>query len=632
MSDVEKKRKRRVSSKAVPKQRKAYDKIFRLTLVKMYVEDGHSVEMLSEESGVSKASLNNWIKMYREHGEAGLETKRHGQRLRKDSHPLVDQKIIELKKENPSFGIRRISDILRQWHFLPTNKDHVHAVLKEAELQQKPKRKRQRNVEKPRRFERSSPNQMWQSDIMMFRMGGRQLYLIGFIDDYSRYITGMGLYMSQTADNLIELYRRATAEYAVPKEMLTDNGRQYVNWRGESKFQKELKKDRVKHIRSTPHHPMTLGKIERFWQTIFEEFLSKAQFDSFETARERIALWVKYYNHKRPHQGIESLCPADRFFEISNDVRKTVEAGIKDNLLELALRGKPKEPFYLVGRMDGQSVVMRAEKGLLKLTVDNAPKVSGIEQAFVIDKEKEDANGGAGRIAIGTDTADGIDKEKERDSVTKLYGSTEGGSSAEGLVGATDTCSDLSGLEHNMDYFKSVAGTGSGRDVTSTGATSTPGEGGSTKSPITGHAGEETRSVYGREVEEATSQIRRETIGWRMRDGEFGEAQRAAFSGHLGAEPKDECNRWSEDTGSVPQDLLRMGRPGIGCDAGGSDRSPSRSPADGSGRGEGGVTEGDRMPQDRAGACEENHSSKDHPDRLRTATEIAIERLGRKAG
>ena len=626
MSDVEKKRKRRVSSKAVPKQRKAYDKIFRLTLVKMYVEDGHSVQMLSKESGISKASLNKWIKQYREQGEAGLETKPHGPQQRKDRHAIVDKKIIEMKKENPSFGIRRISDILRRWHFLPTNKDHVHAVLEEAELQQKPKRKRQRNVEKPRRFERSSPNQMWQSDIMMFRMGGRQLYLIGFIDDYSRYITGMGLYMSQTADNLIELYRRATAEYAVPKEMLTDNGRQYVNWRGESKFQKELKKDRVKHIRSTPHHPMTLGKIERFWQTIFEEFLSKAQFDSFETARERIAFWVKYYNHKRPHQGIESLCPADRFFEIANDVRKTVEAGIKDNLLELALRGKPKEPFYLVGRMDGQSVVMRAEKGLLKLTVDNAQQASGIEQEFVIDKEKGDINGNAGRITVGTD------EEKERNSVTKLYGSTEGRSGTEGMVGATDPGPDLPGLEHNMDYFKSVAGTGSGRDVASTGATGTPGEGDGTESSTTGHADEETGFVYGREAIEATPQICGETYGWRMTDGEFGEAQGEALCGHLGAEPKDECNRGSEDTGSIPQNLLRMGRPGIGCDAGSSDRSPGRSPTDGSGRGEGGFTEGERTTPDRTGTCEENHSRENHPDRLRTATEIALERLGRKAG
>jgi len=108
---------------------------------------------------------------------------------------------------------------------------------------------------------------------------------------------------------------------------------------------------------------MTLGKIERFWKTIYEEFLVRAQFVSFEEARERVRQWAQYYNHRRPHQGIGGLCPADRYFEIQAELRKTIEQGIADNVLEMALRGKPREPFYMVGRMEGQSVVLRAEKG-----------------------------------------------------------------------------------------------------------------------------------------------------------------------------------------------------------------------------------------------------------------------------
>lgn len=61
----------------------------------------------------------------------------------------------------------------------------------------------------------------------------------------------------------------------------------------------ELRKDRVHHIKSRPHHPMTLGKIERFWKMIWEEFLLRAQFDSFESTRKRLRLWVKHYNCHR---------------------------------------------------------------------------------------------------------------------------------------------------------------------------------------------------------------------------------------------------------------------------------------------------------------------------------------------
>jgi hypothetical protein len=51
------------------------------------------------------------------------------------------------------------------------------------------------------------------------------------------------------------------------------------------------------------------------------------------------------------------------FFEIAHELKKTLEKGVEENVLELALRGRPVDPFYMVGRMGGQSVVIRAEKG-----------------------------------------------------------------------------------------------------------------------------------------------------------------------------------------------------------------------------------------------------------------------------
>lgn len=50
---------------------------------------------------------------------------------------------------------------------------------------------------------------MWQSDILTFRLAGKNAYLIGYLDDYSRYITGLGFCRSQTAENVIETYRLA---------------------------------------------------------------------------------------------------------------------------------------------------------------------------------------------------------------------------------------------------------------------------------------------------------------------------------------------------------------------------------------------------------------------------------------
>jgi transposase InsO family protein len=134
-------------------------------------------------------------------------------------------------------------------------------------------------------------------------------YPISFLDNHLRYITSLGLYRSQTAEHVLEIYRRGVTEYGVPREMLTDNGRQYTNWRGKTRFEREMKKDRGKHIRSRPHHPMTLGKIERFWKSIQNEFLFRAQFDSFEQAAERTAYRIKYYNYKHRYRVCGACVP-----------------------------------------------------------------------------------------------------------------------------------------------------------------------------------------------------------------------------------------------------------------------------------------------------------------------------------
>lgn len=364
----------------------------------LHLESDYTQAEVARELGISATTLGNWVVTYREEGpEAGIfremEPERSGggisrARSRGKIPEPVRDKIVELKKENKGWGSKRIAQVLRRLFLMEASPETVRRTLHEEQLIEKPRRKPKRNPSKPRRFERARPNQMWQSDIFTFRLGGKNAYLIGYLDDYSRYIVGAEIYRSQTAQAVIEVYRRATGEYGVPKETLTDNGRQYATWRGTTRFQKELQKDRVAHIRSRPQHPMTLGKIERFWGSIWREFLGRAQFDDFEQARARLRLWIQYYNYKRPHQGIGGLCPADRFFEIQHELRKTLEQGIRENVLEMALRGRPNAPFYMVGRMQGQSVVLHAEKGKLKLRVDDDATQSEHELEYDLKQDR----------------------------------------------------------------------------------------------------------------------------------------------------------------------------------------------------------------------------------------------------
>ena len=398
-----------------------YPAELKLRAVKLHVEEGFDLKLVAQEVGACAESVRGWVRRYQKLGRAGLETPAGKSRkaVKPKLPPLVKEQIVAVKKQHPGFGVRRIAHWLRGVLFLPASPETVRQTLHRQGLMSKTRKKTRRNPPKPRFFERSTPNQMWQSDIFTFRLGGKNAYLIGFMDDYSRYVVGLGLYRSQTAEHVLEVYRTAVGEYGVPKEQLTDNGRQYVNWRGKTRFQLELQKDRVHHSLSRPHHPMTLGKIERFWKTIWEEFLVRAQFGSFEEAQDRVRYWVKYYNHKRPHQGLSGLCPADRFFQIQQELRKVIEQGMAENVLDLAMNREPKDPFYMVGRMGGQSVVMTVEKGHFQMRVDGDEPVNEVNYP---SKEQSHDNGAGNeedpqvvqREGEGGSGAGGVDGAKER--------------------------------------------------------------------------------------------------------------------------------------------------------------------------------------------------------------------------
>lgn len=611
---------------------KRFDSSFRLRLVKLHVEDGHALDVVSREGGVSRTSLQRWIGLYRKGGIAALNDHRTIRTKRALPEP-VKEKIVSIKNDHPEYGVHRIADALRRWFCLPGSPESVRRVLVDKGIDRIPGPKRRtRNVTRPRFFERATPNQMWQTDIFTFRLGGRYAYLIGFVDDYSRYMVGLELYLSQTAENLIELYRRSTAEYGVPKEMLTDNGRQYTNWRGTSRFEAELQKDKTHHIKSSPHHPMTLGKIERFWKTIYVEFLVRAQFESFENARDRIRLWVKYYNHRRPHQGIGGLCPADRYFEIHNDLRKTIEAGIKENMLEMALRGKPKEPFYMVGRFEGKSVVLRAEKGKLKVSVDKGDDITSKELEY--------------DIAGGEENGQDKDTEEGRDATTQTqipqplsdtHGATEMRGDTLPVVGETDPLTGLSRVVNHMDYIESVAGTGAGGNASGTGTPGSVGQGTCAQPTITGNVAEEEIAVA-LTAPDGTAQRPSaakqagtclDNSQWRMIDEREPRLPCAPTSGSdpAGTQWVNQCERRLQAASDLPQNVLRMGEERdqrfIGITQG---WGAGQAITDASGPGESNAGAQSQRAGTGARPCEADHRGETTAGRLPTAAEAAAAR------
>ncbi len=334
----------------------------RLLILDTWRRSGLSAADFSTLVGLSKHTLYGWKKRFESRGPEGLLDKPRGGPRGSRLSELTRRAIVMLKEANPDWGCQRISDMLLRGPALPASPSAVARVLHEAgyECEEVPTRKHR---QPERRFERARPNDLWQSDLFTFTLKrqNRRVYLVAFLDDHSRFVVGYGLHATQSTALVLEVLRAAVTNYRAPREVLTDNGSQYVTWRGRSAFSKELSARGIRHVVATPRRPQTLGKIERFWGSLWRECVETAVFRDLDDARKRIGLYCDHYNFQRPHQGIDGLVPADRYFEAAPEVLRTLKERVDAGALELARGGLPRRPFYLTGNAGGHSFSVHAE-------------------------------------------------------------------------------------------------------------------------------------------------------------------------------------------------------------------------------------------------------------------------------
>lgn len=311
--------------------------------------------------GVSKHTLYLWKARFEAEGPGGLMPKARGATGSRLTD-LTQRTVLMLKKSHPDWGVQRISDELARGPGLAASASAVSKVLHDAGYECK-EEVTHPHPDKVREFERAAPNQLWQSDLFTFMMKrqNQRVHLVAFLDDHSRFIVSYGLHASQSAAVVVETFKAGIVSYGAPQEVLTDNGAQYVTWRGTSRFAEECQKRGVKHIVATPRRPQTLGKTERFWGTLWREMLEAAVFTTLDEARQRIGLFIDHYNFQRPHQGIGGLVPADRFFKAAPAVLETLKKRLAANALELSRHGVPKAPLYLAGNVNGQPLTLHGE-------------------------------------------------------------------------------------------------------------------------------------------------------------------------------------------------------------------------------------------------------------------------------
>lgn len=150
------------------------------------------------------------------------------------------------------------------------------------------------------------PNQVWGADITYIRLTDGFLYLVAFIDWYSRYVLSWQLSTSLEADFCIEAANTAL-KYAIPDIANSDQGVQFTS-------QSYLDVWKSRDIRvSMDGRGRCMDNIftERLWRSLKYEEIYLKDYQTVAEARSGIASWFYFYNHKRLHQSLNYKTPAE---------------------------------------------------------------------------------------------------------------------------------------------------------------------------------------------------------------------------------------------------------------------------------------------------------------------------------
>jgi transposase InsO family protein/transposase-like protein len=288
------------------------------------------------EIGIPRRTYYNWVRQEKAGGKKSVK-RRPWNRIKAEE----EQMVICHARASPELSPRQLSLKLVDDYGCWISESTVYRILKREGLV---KRAEMKGFAAGKEYHRKTkrPNEMWATDCSYLRViDWGYYYLVTVMDDYSRYILAWDLKRDMTSDSLIDVIQRAidaTGMYQVPVEdrtsLLSDNGAGYVS----RAFGDYLKLVGIKHILAAPFHPQTNGKIERYHQTLKGE-INQVPFEMPSELRESIEKFVEYYNHRRYHEALGNVTPANVYYGRREQIlarrkevkRQTIEVRLKHN-------------------------------------------------------------------------------------------------------------------------------------------------------------------------------------------------------------------------------------------------------------------------------------------------------------
>jgi len=238
---------------------------------------------------------------------------------------IIDE-IIRLKKENSKRSNQHLAEFVENKFLRKISRSTIRRILIKNDCYEKTKTERRVFWNLEEKITRCG--QMIQFDACegAWLKGYRRVYLIAFIDAYSRFIVGWKWVGSDSAWNNISVLRSVALKYGVPEIFYTDNASFYkVIRHDQSAHQNHKPEDEYETtiqriildlgsvmINHKPYEPQGKGRIERFFRFMQDRFIKEHAAENLEELNEQFRVWIKWYNAKHIIRTIECV-PKDRF-------------------------------------------------------------------------------------------------------------------------------------------------------------------------------------------------------------------------------------------------------------------------------------------------------------------------------
>jgi len=182
---------------------------------------GASVVFVCRRMGISRDTFYYYWNRFQREGWRGLGPKSHRPKTVYRT-PQETVNLICKLRETKGWGPARIEGYLRENPAVkPVGHNTIYRIIKQAGLNsplQSP-----RKTWGKKRFQRTLPNQMWQTDWKLTR---DDKWMITYIDDHSRFIPASKVFNNATTENALEVLKEALG-FGLPQQLLTDQGTQF---------------------------------------------------------------------------------------------------------------------------------------------------------------------------------------------------------------------------------------------------------------------------------------------------------------------------------------------------------------------------------------------------------------------